>query len=151
MYCISQYMFLYNILTTKFRWVRLSPFSLSSKPCTRFRRLWCRDTLGGRKRCRGWVSTEMHLNKLSSALRTITAKIMKYTRKHQTLYTIKKEIHIAKSYKIINIFIILLKFLYYILYYWFCWMWKLGLFQLHDLNWRYIWWMMWGWRCEEWW
>ena len=63
-----QYMFLYNILSMKFRWVRLSPFSLSSKPCTRFRRLWCRDILGGRKRCRGCVSTEMHLKNLSSAL-----------------------------------------------------------------------------------
>ena len=70
-------MFLYNILSTKFRWVRLSPFSLSSKPCTRFRRLWCRDTLGGRKRCRGWVSTEMHLNNLSSALSHRSSKLVK--------------------------------------------------------------------------
>ena len=72
-----QYLFLYNILSMKFRWVRLSPFSLSSKPCTRFRRLWCRDILGGRKRCRGWVSTEMHLNNLSSALSHRSSKLVK--------------------------------------------------------------------------
>ena len=72
-----QYMFLYNILSMKFRWVRLSPFSLSSKPCTRFRRLWCRDILGGRKRCRGWVSTELHLKNLSSALSHRSSKLLK--------------------------------------------------------------------------
>ena len=46
-----QYIYLYNILSKKFRWVRLSSFSLISKPCTRFRRPWCRDILDGKKRC----------------------------------------------------------------------------------------------------
>ena len=70
-------MFLYNILSMKFCWVRLSPFSLSSKPCTRFRRLWCRDILRERKRCRGWVSTEMHFKNLSSALSHRSSKLVK--------------------------------------------------------------------------
>ena len=77
MYYISQYMFLYNILSMKFRWVRQSPFSLSSKSRTRFRRLWCRDILGGRKRCRRWVATEMHLKNLSSALSHRSSKLVK--------------------------------------------------------------------------
>ena len=46
-------------------------------PCTRFRRLWCWDILGGRKRCRGWVSTEMHLNNLSPVLPHRSSKIVK--------------------------------------------------------------------------
>ena len=57
--------------------LQLSPFSLSSEPCTRFQRLWCRDILGGRKRCRGWVSTEMHLKNLSSALSHRSSKLVK--------------------------------------------------------------------------
>ena len=82
-----QYMFLYNILSMKFHWIRLSPFSLSSKPCTRFRRLWCRDILGGRKWCRGWVSTEMHLKNLSSALSHRSSKLM--TRAFVTVLTVR--------------------------------------------------------------